>query len=396
MLTLCNSNPLSLLQTTFPSKNTITTPNNKFYTLKMAADFDRATELKQFDQTKAGVKGLLDAGINQIPRIFIHPPETLSDLKPTSKSPSSSPPVLVPTIDLAALHSPDNRSSIVDHIRDAASTFGFFQIINHGVPQKVLDDILDSIRAFHELPAEAKSSYYRRDVETGVSYLSNIDLFKAKAASWRDTLQIGLGPMAAASENIPAICRKAVAEWAKETERLGYLLEELLCEGLGLRSERLKEATYGEGRMMVGHYYPYCPQPDLTVGIKSHTDPGVLTVLLQDHIGGLQIRQGGGWVDVEPVPGALVINIGDLLQIASNDVYKSVEHRVLANGKPEARVSVAVFYNPRIRDNLYGPFPELISQDTPAVYQQFTYADYITRFFNKELDGKSLPNHYRV
>lgn len=362
----------------------------------MAADFDRATELKQFDETKAGVKGLLDAGINQIPRIFIHPPETLSDLKPSSKSPSSSAAVVIPTVDLAGLDSPDLRPSIVGQIRNAASTFGFFQIINHGVPQKVLDDILDSIRAFHELPSEAKSPYYRRDVETGVSYLSNIDLFNAKAASWRDTLQIGLGPVAAAPENIPAICRAAVAEWAKETERLGYLLEEVLCEGLGLRSERLKEATYGEGRMMVGHYYPYCPQPDLTVGIKSHTDPGVLTVLLQDHIGGLQIRHGGGWVDVEPVAGALVINIGDLLQIASNDVYKSVEHRVLANGKSEARVSVAVFYNPRIRDNLYGPLPELISSNRPAVYQQFTYADYITRFFNKELDGKSLPNHYRI
>lgn len=363
----------------------------------MAADFDRATELKQFDETKAGVKGLLDAGINQIPHIFIHPPETLSDLKPSSKSPSSSSAaVVIPTIDLAGLDSPDLRPSIVDQVRNAASTFGFFQIINHGVPQKVLDDILDSIRAFHELPSEAKSPYYRRDVGTGVSYLSNIDLFKAKAASWRDTLQVGLGPVAAAAENIPEICRAAVGEWAKETEKLGYLLEEVLCEGLGLRPERLKEATYGEGRMMVGHYYPYCPQPDLTVGIKSHTDPGVLTVLLQDHIGGLQIRHGGGWVDVEPVACALVINIGDLLQIASNNVYKSVEHRVLANGKSEARVSVAVFYNPRIRDNLYGPFPELISQDTPAAYQQFTYTDYITRFFNKELDGKSLPNHYKI
>ncbi|XP_022986647.1 1-aminocyclopropane-1-carboxylate oxidase homolog 3-like [Cucurbita maxima] len=393
---LCNSKPLSLFQPTFPTRNHSRTSINKLHIVKMATDFDRAAELKQFDETKAGVKGLLDAGLNQIPRIFIHPPETLSDLKPTLKSSGEA--VVIPTIDLAGLDSPDLRPSIVDQIRNASSTFGFFQIINHGVPQKVLDDIIDSIRAFHELPSEAKSPYYQRNVGTGVSYLSNIDLFKAKAASWRDTLQIGIGPAkaAAAAENIPEVCRAAVAEWASETERLGFVLEELLSEGLGLKSERLKEATYGERRMMVGHYYPYCPQPDLTVGIKSHTDPGVLTVLLQDHIGGLQIRHGGGWVDVEPVAGALVINIGDLLQIASNDVYKSVEHRVLANGKSEARISIAVFYNPEIRDNLYGPLPELITPETPAVYRQFTYDDYITRFFNKELDGKSLPNHYRI
>lgn len=314
MHSLCYSNPLSAFPVTAPSKNPNRTPNKKFQILNMSADFDRATELKQFDESKAGVKGLLDAGVNRIPRIFIHPPETLSDLKRSPKSPSA---VAIPTIDLSGIDSPDLRPSIVDQIRRASSTFGFFQIVNHGVPQRVLDGIIASVRAFHELPAEAKAPYYRRDVETGVSYLSNIDLFNARAASWRDTIQIWLGPVAAATENIPAICRDAVAEWAAETERLGYLLEEVLCEGLGLSPGRLKEATYGEGRMMVGHYYPYCPQPDLTVGIKSHTDPGVLTVLLQDHIGGLQIRHGGGWVDVEPVAGALVINIGDLLQVTS-------------------------------------------------------------------------------
>lgn len=309
MHSLCYSNPLSVFPTTAPWKNPNRTLKKKFQILTMAADFDRASELKQFDESKAGVKGLLDAGVNRIPRIFIHPPETLSDLKPSLAA------VSIPTIDLSGVDSPALRPSIVDQIRRASSTFGFFQIVNHGVPQKVLDAVIASIRAFHELPAEAKAPYYRRDVGTGVSYLSNIDLFKARAASWRDTIQIGLGPVAAARESIPEICLEAVADWAAETERLGYLLQEVLCEGLGLDSGRLKEATYGEGRMMVGHYYPYCPQPDLTVGIKSHTDPGVLTVLLQDHIGGLQVRHGGGWVDVQPVAGALVINIGDLLQV---------------------------------------------------------------------------------
>lgn len=89
----------------------------------------------------------------------------------------------------------------------------------------------------------------------------------------------------------------------------------LLCEGLGLKTDMLTEKTFLEGRMMVGHYYPYCPQPDLTVGITSHTDPGPLTILLQDDKGGLQIKHGEEWVDVKPVPGALVINIGDILQV---------------------------------------------------------------------------------
>ncbi|PKI54913.1 hypothetical protein CRG98_024695 [Punica granatum] len=147
---------------------------------------------------------------------------------------------------------------------------------------------------------------------------------------------------------------------------------------------------------MVGHFYPHCPQPDLTVGIASHTDPGVVTVLLQDQIGGLQVKYEEEWLDVKPVPGALVINVGDIFQIISNDQYKSVEHRVLANPSKDPRVSIAVFCNPSNRENSFGPLPELLSPQNPAQFRQFTFADYMRRFFTKELDGKSLVNYYRV
>lgn len=84
------------------------------------------------------------------------------------------------------------------------------------------------------------------------------------------------------------------------------------------------------------------------------------------------------------------------LQIISNDEYKSVEHRVLANPLQEPRVSVAVFCNPSNRDGLFGPLPELVSQEKPARYRQFTLSDYMQRFFKKELDGKTLTNYYRL
>lgn len=83
-------------------------------------------------------------------------------------------------------------------------------------------------------------------------------------------------------------------------------------------------------------------------------------------------------------------------QIISNEEYKSVEHRVLANSKHEARTSVSIFFNPSQRENLYGPLPELISTEKPALYRQFTYSDFMRRFFTKELDGKSLINFYRL
>ncbi|KAI5573664.1 hypothetical protein BDE02_10G095200 [Populus trichocarpa] len=359
--------------------------------------YDRSKEVKQFDDSKIGVKGLIDSGITSIPRIFIHPPETLSDLKSkrSTRLPDSES-NLIPTIDISGLEDSNRRSAVVDKVGRACREFGFFQVVNHGVPLEVLDGTIGAIKGFHELPTEEKMRWYRREMGSGVSFLSNVDLFHSKAASWRDTLQMTLGPNLPELEEIPEICRNELVDWNQCAKQLGELLMELLCEGLGLNAGKLKDLTFLDARTMAAHYYPYCPQPDLTVGIMSHTDPGVLTVLLQDQIGGLQVKHGEGWVDVKPVPGAIVINVGDIMQILSNDEYKSNEHRVLANGCHEPRISIAIFFNPLKRDSLFGPFPELISPEKPAVYREFIYTDYIKRFFTKELDGKSLTNYYKL
>ncbi|KAK4264068.1 hypothetical protein QN277_029407 [Acacia crassicarpa] len=355
--------------------------------------YDRTKAVKDFDESKVGVKGLVDSGISTIPPFFVFPPESRSDLRPRPGSESQ-----IPTIDLSAVvngDSPDLRSAVVEQIRSAASTVGFFQIINHGIPLEILDRTISSVKAFHEQPTEIKAQLYHRIPTNGVNFMSNVDLYSSQAASWRDTLQVKLNPPADPNL-IPEVCRAELLEWNRQIERLGDILLGLLSEGLGLKKERLNEMTFNEGRMMVGHYYPNCPQPDLTVGLNTHADPGALTVLLQDHIGGLQVRKGDDWIDVRSLPGALVINIGDLLQIVSNEEYKSAQHRVLANCSNEPRVSVAVFLNPGAREDVYGPLPELTSEEKPAKYRSFTLNEFLTRFFKKELDGKSLTNFFRV
>ncbi|KAK9749301.1 hypothetical protein RND81_02G116300 [Saponaria officinalis] len=358
---------------------TIMNPDNQ--------SFDRIKEVNQFDETKLGVKGLIDSGITQIPQIFIHPPENL--IPEPDPNPESDP---IPVIDLLGT----TREEVVKKVREASAKLGFFQVVNHGVPVSVLDGVVGGVRAFHELPAEERRKYYNREMKTGCNYFSNIDLFVSKAASWRDTLQIRLGPSILDVEAIPAVCRNEVVEWGKELTKLGELLLGVFSEGLGTSVDRLKELSCLESRVMVGHYYPYCPEPEKTVGIASHADPGVFTILLQDQVGGLQIKHDGKWLDVKPIPGALVINVGDLLQILSNGKYTSVDHRVYANSLQEPRISIAVFFNPGNRENLYGPLPELISPEEPALYCEFKLSEFLTRFFTKELDGKSLVNYFRL
>ncbi|CAN1171427.1 1-aminocyclopropane-1-carboxylate oxidase homolog 1 [Linum perenne] len=311
--------------------------------------YDRLADLKSFDETKAGVKGLVDSGITHVPRIFHNPPNP-NIAPPPPLSPSGDPLLRPPVIDFAGIGNDKNmRKAVVEGIRDAAGEWGFFQVVNHGVPARVTAEMAAGVVRFFEMEVAEKRV-------------------------------------------------EIVMEYADEMKKLGDLLLSILSEALGLDPNHLAELECAKGLTVVGHYYPPCPEPELTMGTRMHQDDSFFTVLQQDHIGGLQVLHNDQLVDLAPTPGALVVNIGNLLQLVSNDKFISSEHRVLAN-RVGPRVSIGSFFstdnvlsNPR----MYEPIKELISENDRPKYKKVSVQDYQAKFHSEGLNGTSALLHFQL
>ncbi|KAL6660949.1 hypothetical protein ACP70R_000333 [Stipagrostis hirtigluma subsp. patula] len=358
------------------------------------ADMDGRSEREWY--CLKGVRHLSDSGITRLPDRYVLP---ASD-RPAAGGAAADVPagrVKLPVVDLARLRDPAGRAAVLATLDAACRDYGFFQVVNHGVGGEVSGGVLDAARRFFELPFAERARYMTPDVRTTVRYGTSFNQANDAVLCWRDFLKLVCQPLADVVPewpDNPTDLREVASRYAVATHGLFVELMEAALEALGIPAGGggglLGELAAGRAsQMMTLNCYPACPQPELTLGMPPHSDYGLLTLVLQDRVEGLQVLHAGRWLTVDPIPGSFVANVGDHLEIFSNGRYKSVMHRVRVNST-RPRISVASFHSVPA-ERAVGPAAELVDGDrNPRRYMDTDFATFVAYLASAEGKHKSF------
>jgi isopenicillin N synthase-like dioxygenase len=300
----------------------------------------------------------------------------------------------IPIIDLDGLRAgnPAALKRIAGEIHRACTTMGFFYVINHGVPQHTIDAVAAAAKTFFAFPAETKKQVAVDKRHRGFHALGGATMYQATKPDHKEFFGVGLelpendpdvlaGQALRGPNNWPAFMpelRESLYGYYEAVALCGSDLLRAIAVSLGI-DEHFFAARYTKRmqRTQMVYYPPQPPQSEADqFGVAPHTDYGCVTLLWQDNVGGLQVREiaNGTWVDAPPVPGAFVVNVGDLLARWSDDRFRSTLHRVI-NASGKERYSIATFYDPTY-DAIVDPV-ELGAAAGEAKYAPIAAGDYI-------------------
>ncbi|KAI3734665.1 hypothetical protein L6452_14140 [Arctium lappa] len=318
-----------------------------------------------------GVKHLVENGVTQVPKKYILPePERPQNLVVDGC-------IDLPVIDFAQLQGND-RPTVLRSLSKACQEFGFFQLTNHGISKEVVGTMIDVSKRFFELPFEERERYMTSNLYAAVRYGTSFNQNNDGVFCWRDFLKLSCHPMqdfVSLWPSSPFDLREAMGRYSSESIDMYGMVMAAILESLGVILKDNKVILEDANQLMMVNWYPSCPEPQLTLGLPPHSDYGLLTLLLQDQVEGLQIQHQGRWLTVKPIPNSFVVNIGDQFEIFSNGRYKSVVHRVAVNSL-SSRLSVAMLYSLPVNHNVR-PSPELIDESNPRHYRDTNYADFL-------------------
>ncbi|XP_027101669.1 S-norcoclaurine synthase 1-like [Coffea arabica] len=326
----------------------------------------------------------------EIPHRYIRP-EMILDKTSTDESSQ------VPVIDmenLATSHSECQNEMAKLH--QACKEFGFFQLVNHGASM-VIEKMKVVTEDFFKLPLEQKMACAQvpNHIE---GYGQTFVVSEDQKLDWGDMLFLFPLPVSQRNmrfwPNSPTSFRSTLDEYSLQIHKVCMSLFKLIEANLGLEPGKLC-SIYQDGIQGIRmNYYPPCRQADKVFGASPHSDGTGLTLLVQvNDVQGLQIKKSNTWVPIKPIPGAIIVNIGDMMEIMSNGEYRSIEHRAVVDFQKE-RLSIAAFHNANLTAKI-GPLPELVKENG-AQYKTIGLLEFFGLIPSSKLDGKSPLDRMRI
>ncbi|CAI9761684.1 unnamed protein product [Fraxinus pennsylvanica] len=271
----------------------------------------------------------------------------------------------IPMIDMSKL---DTEISVVYDrellkLHIACKEWGFFQLINHGASEAI-EEMKVVTSEFFKLPLEEKMAY-EQTPDNIEGYGQAFVVSEDQKLDWGDMLF--LLPLPVSQRNMrfwpktPASFRSTLEKYSMELQKIALKLFTLMAINLGIDPEKLTAAYKDCNQGIRMNYYPPCVHADKVIGLTPHSDATGLTLLIQvNEVQGLQIKKDRQWVPIKPVPGAIIINVGDIMEIMSNGEYSSIEHRAVVDFEKE-RLSIAAFHSPNITTKI-GPLHDLVEK----------------------------------
>ena len=303
----------------------------------------------------------------------------------------------VPIIDLNGCSAATPSEDVVAQVAYAAENFGFFQVVNHGISEELIADVWLSTFEFFSQPQSVKRKlnrskensrgFYDRELTKNARDLKEVlDLAQTRHPELPDDHPTNIHAVDGQNQ-WPELAdfRSTIVSYLEACNEVALWLLAAFCEGLGEHAQALRSA-FGPGHtsFLRMNYYPLDDPlsseeaAEVTelgdMALHHHSDAGALTLLLQDDVGGLQVAHDGGWIDVAPTPGAIVVNTGDMMQVWSNDRYQAALHRVLPRSNRE-RYSLPYFFNPSYETN-YSPLAGSIAEGDRPHYSEINWGEF--------------------
>jgi len=290
----------------------------------------------------------------------------------------------VPVIDIADPASEATHREIDMACRD----WGFFQVEGHGIDERTVAALKREMRAFFAQPLGAKRAIVRT-AENPWGYFDQ-ELTR-RTRDWKEIYDYGPPDGTVMVPQWPAALpgfRAAIEAFYAACDAVALRLLHVLARNLGMPETALDSLFRPAHTSFLRlNYYPRCPQPERPedtsvatkgfLGVNHHTDSGALTLLLQDEQPGLEVLHNGSWHLIEPRRDALVVNIGDIVQVWSNDRYRAALHRGLVAADAE-RFSAPFFFNPAY-SAAYAPLPTTVDERHPAAYRPIVWREFRAR-----------------